>query len=72
MQFSMINILYFSIIIIIIIIIIIPVTTFIQCTYNYVPDTNHVSSMYSVASVLNLQFVLHVMLLHCSSSVLLH
>ena len=42
------------------------------CSYNYVRDTNHVSRVYSVASVLFLQFVLHVMLLHSSSFVLLH
>jgi len=30
--------------------------------YNYIPETNHVSTVYSVASVLCLQFVLHVML----------
>ena len=34
-----------------------------QGTYNYIPNTNHVSRVYSVAAVLNLQFVLHVMLL---------
>ena len=31
--------------------------------YNYIPDTNQVSSVYSVAAVLYLQFMLHVMLL---------
>jgi hypothetical protein len=35
-----------------------------QGIYNYIPDTNHVSRVYSVAAVLNLQFVLHVTLLH--------
>ena len=30
--------------------------------YNYIPETNHVSKVYSVAVVLYLQFVLHVML----------
>jgi hypothetical protein len=29
--------------------------------YNYVPETNHVSSVFSVAAVLYLQLVLHVM-----------
>ena len=33
-----------------------------QGIYNYVSETNHVSSVYSVAAVLCLQFVLHVML----------
>ena len=30
--------------------------------YNYIPEKNHVSKVYSVAAVLYLQFVLHVML----------
>jgi len=50
------------IIIIIIIIIIILVITFMQGRYNYIPETNHVSRVYSVTVVLYLQFVLHVML----------
>jgi hypothetical protein len=33
-----------------------------QGTYNYIPETNHASRVYSVAAVLYLQFVLHVML----------
>jgi len=35
---------------------------FMQGIYNYIPQTNHVSSLYCVAAVLYLQFVLHVML----------
>jgi len=31
-------------------------------TYNYIPETNHVYRAYSVADMLYLQFVLHVML----------
>ena len=50
------------IIIFIIIIIIILVITSMQCIYNYVPETNHVSTVHSVAAVLYLQSVLHVML----------
>jgi hypothetical protein len=34
-----------------------------QGIYNYIPETNHVSRVCSVAAVLYLQFVLHVMLL---------
>ena len=30
--------------------------------YNYIPETNHVSMVYSVAAVLFLQFMLHVVL----------
>ena len=45
-----------------IITIIILVITFMQYIYNYVPETNHVSTVYSVAAVLYLQSVLHVML----------
>jgi len=53
-----------SIIIIIIIIIIILVVTLIQSIYNYrgIPETNHVARVHSVAAVLYLQCVLHVML----------
>jgi len=35
-----------------------------QGTYKYIPETNHVSKVYSVAAVLYLQFVLHVMLVN--------
>jgi hypothetical protein len=35
-----------------------------QGIYNYVPETNHVSGLYSIAAVLCLQFVPHVMLCH--------
>jgi len=33
-----------------------------QGNYNYTPETNHVSNVYSVAAVLYLQFVLRVLL----------
>jgi hypothetical protein len=33
-----------------------------QGNYNYTPETNHVSNVYSVAAVLYLHFVLHVLL----------
>jgi len=36
--------------------------TSVQGIYNYVPETNHVSSVYNVSAVLYLQSVLHVML----------
>jgi hypothetical protein len=52
----------FVALIIMIIIIIILVITFMQGIYNYIPETNHVSRVYSVAFVLYLQSVLHVML----------
>ena len=44
----------FIIIIIIIIIIITFVITSMQAIYNYIPETNHVSIVYSVAAVLYL------------------
>jgi hypothetical protein len=50
---------YYYIIIIITSVIII---TFMQGIYNDIPETNHVSRVYSVAAVRHLQFVLHVML----------
>ena len=42
--------------------IIIPAITLMQSIYNYISETNHVSRVYSIAAVLYLQFVLHVML----------
>jgi len=55
------NALFLIIIIIIIIIIItIPVITFLRVIYNYIPETNLVSTVYSVAAVLYLQFLPHV------------
>jgi hypothetical protein len=45
-----------------IIIIIIICHTFMLCIYNYTPETTRVSRVYTVAAVLYLQFVLHVML----------
>ena len=33
-----------------------------QGIYNYIPETKNVSTVYSVAAVLYLQYVLHVML----------
>ena len=51
---------------IIIIIIIITITifdiAFMQHIYNYIPDTNHVTRIYSFEAFLYLQFVLYVML----------
>jgi len=40
----------------------IPVITGMHGIYSYIPETNHVSRVYSVGTVLYLQFVLHVML----------
>jgi hypothetical protein len=48
--------------IIIFIIIITIIITSVQCIYNYIPETNHVSTVYSAAAVLYLQSVLRVML----------
>jgi hypothetical protein len=36
--------------------------TFMQDIYNYMPETNRVCTVYSVADVLFLQFEVHVML----------
>jgi hypothetical protein len=47
---------------IIIIIIIIIIITFMHGIYNYIPRTNTVSTVYTVAAVLYLQFVVNVML----------
>jgi len=53
---------YWQLIIIIIIIIIILVSTFMRDIYNYISGKTRVSTVYSVATVLHLQFVLHEML----------
>jgi len=53
------------IIIIIIIIISICVIAFMKGINNYIPEKNHVSSVYSVAAVPYLQFVLHVCYFAC-------
>ena len=45
----------------IVVIIIIIIILLMQDIYIYIPDTNHVSRVYSVAAVMYLQFVLHVM-----------
>jgi hypothetical protein len=44
------------------ILVIILVIAFMQGIYNYIPETDYISSAHSVAAVLYLQFVLHVML----------
>ena len=41
---------------------ILSITTFMHGIYNYVPETNHVSSVHSVAAVLYFQCAPHVML----------
>jgi hypothetical protein len=38
------------------------ITCSMQGIYKYIPETNHVSRVHSIAAVLYLQFVLHVML----------
>ena len=43
-------------------VVIIPVIAFMPGIYSYTPETNRVSRVYSVAAVLYLQSVLHVML----------
>jgi uncharacterized membrane protein len=50
------------VVVVVVIIIIIIIIPFMQGIYNYIPETNHVSTAYSVAAVLCLQFMLHVIL----------
>ena len=50
--------------VVVIIIIIISVITFMLCIYSYMPESNHMSMVYTVTAVLYLQSVLHVMLFH--------
>ena len=49
---------------IIIIIIVILVATFTHGIYNYIPETNHVPTVYSIAAVLCLQSVPHVVIFY--------
>ena len=46
---------------IVVVFVVIFVMTLIQGIYNYTPETKNVSRLYSVAAVLYLQFVLHLM-----------
>jgi len=43
-------------------IVIIIIVTFTQGIYNYIPETNHVPTLYTVATILLLQYMVHVML----------
>jgi hypothetical protein len=43
------------------------VIRFMQGVYRYIPDVNHVSNAYSVATILQLQFMAHVTLLLMSN-----
>jgi hypothetical protein len=51
-----------TIIVVVVIITTNTTTTYMQGIYNYTPETNNISTVYSVAAVVYLQFVLHVML----------
>ena len=51
-----------TVVVIVIIIIIIIAIRFMHDIYNYIPETSHVPTVYTVAAVLYLQSVLHVML----------
>ena len=42
-----------------------------QCIYNYIPETKHVSRVFSIAAILELQFMAHV-ISHAEYFVLLH
>ena len=50
------------IIVVVVVVVVVLVFAIMQGIYNYIPETNHVSRVCSVAGVLCLQFVLHVML----------
>jgi hypothetical protein len=59
--------------IIIIIIVIIIIVPFMQGMYTYIPETNHVSRVYSVAAILRVLLVMHIALSSIFNSfVLLH
>ena len=48
-------------IVVVVVVVVIFVMTFMQGIYSYIPETNNVSRVHSVAAVLYLKFVLHVM-----------
>lgn len=48
------------------------VIRFIQGKYTYIPDTNHVSRVYSVASILLFRFSIHAILYPMKSFVILY
>jgi hypothetical protein len=39
------------------------VITFVQGIYNYIPQTDHVSTVYNLAAILWLQYIVHIMIL---------
>ena len=49
------------IIVVVVVVVVVHVITLMLVIYNFIPQTNHVSRIYTVAAVLYLQFVLHVM-----------
>jgi hypothetical protein len=53
-----------AVIVIVVVVVIILIITFTQDIYNYIPETNHVSRVQSIAIVLYLKCVLHVLLFH--------
>ena len=52
------------------IIIIILIITCMQGIYDYIPETNHVSMVYSVVAVVCLQFMLHIIERNASSGII--
>jgi hypothetical protein len=58
------------IIIVVVVVVVVVVITFRQGICSYISETNPVSVVYSIAAVLYLQRVLHVMLFHMSKCVL--
>ena len=52
------------VVVVVVAVVVVVFITFMQGICNYIPETNQVSRVYSVAAVLYLQFVLHVMLFY--------
>ena len=48
--------------IILLLLLLLLVNTFMQCIYNHIPESNHVSRGYYVAALMKLQFVVYVIL----------
>ena len=59
---SILLLLLLLVVVVVVVVVVVFVITFMQDIYNYIPEANHISAVYSAAAVRYLQFVLHVML----------
>ena len=50
------------VIVVVVVVVVVVVITFMQCIYNHMPESSHVSRGYYVAALMQLQFVVYVIL----------